>query len=192
MVIPFRWLLSLASFIIVTASKTNVTEQLPDDKMLSTLGLKLLHDSGPFLSRSKAFLKWRLLDAPLWAARVCCFERKGKFLGYVATRKLELNGLNYLVVIDFLMDTDMTLLEKLALRLWLTRQAIKSGVDILFTMINPNSKASRVCVGFPFIRIPDKFLPHRTPIFFRANNVKNHDVVSERKTHMTLADIDYF
>ena len=188
---PFRWLISFTAIIIMAVTKTELAERLPDDKMLSVLSLKLLHNSGPLLSRSRAFLKWRLIDAPLWTAKVYCFECKGKSLGYIASRTLELNGLNYLVVVDFLIDTDITIFERLALRLWLIRQGIKSGADALFTMINPISKASRTCVGFPFIKIPDKFLPHRTPIFFRENGVESRDIESDIQTHMTLADIDY-
>ena len=190
--LPFRYLISFAAIAMISTAKIDISKRLPDDENLSELCLKLLHDSGPLLTRTKSFLKWRLIDAPLWKANVYCVERKGKFLGYIATRRLELNDLKHLVVIDFLLDTDITFYDRLALRLWLIRQAILSDVDALFTMINPMSKAAHTCVGFPMIRIPDKFLPHGTPIFFRANTNENQNVESDQMIHMTLADIDYF
>ena len=189
---PLRCLISFAAMVMIGATKIEISKRLPDDKMLSALSLKLLHDSGPILTRTKSFLKWRLIDAPLWANNVYCIERRGRFLGYIATRKLELNDLNHLVVIDFLLDTEMTLFDRLALRLWLIQQAVQADVDTLFTMINPVSKAARTCVGFPWMRIPDKFLPHGTPIFFRASGIDAREIESDRMTHMTLADIDYF
>lgn len=189
---PVRIVLNVAGISLMWLAKINVSEQLPSDEDLSALSSKLLHDSGPILTRSSAFLKWRLLDAPLWAADIYCIDRNGKHLGYVATRKLELNGLYHLVLIDFLLDTDMSLLERMALRLWLIRRAIKLDVDALFTMINPDSRVAGTCVGFPMIRISDKFLPHGTPIFFRAISDESMCLESARMTHMTLADIDYF
>lgn len=192
LITPFHWLISFLVTIFMVITKINFSERMPNDEMLSVLSSKLLLNSGSFFSRNESFLKWRLEDAPLWKAKVFCLERERCFLGYVATRSLELNGLSYLVVIDFFIDTDLTFLQRLTLRLWLMRQTIKSGNDAIFTMVNPSSNASGVCVGFPFIRIPDKYLPHRTPIFFRANDIESQFVESERKMHMTLADIDYF
>jgi hypothetical protein len=190
--IPFHWLVEFIAVKAILAAKFEISEQLPEEDKLSQLCLKSIHDSGPIFVRSKAYLKWRLIDAPLWSANVYCVERKGKFLGYIATRKLELNGLVFLVIIDFVLDMDMSFFDRMALRLWLIRQAIKSDVDVLFTMINPNSKTAHTCVGFPMISIPDKFLPHATPIFFRENGDKSQVINSVQYTHMTLADLDYF
>jgi hypothetical protein len=189
---PFLYLIRFVAVVMISIVKIDIIKKLPNDANLSEISLKLLDDSGPLLTRTKSFLKWRLIDAPLWNANVYCIERKGQFLGYIATRVLDLNGLKHLVLIDFLVDTDISFFDRFALRLWLIRQAILSDVDALFTMINPMSKAAHTCVGFPMIRIPDKFLPHGTPIFFRANSDENKNVETDRMTHMTLADIDYF
>ena len=189
---PFRYLIELITVVAIAVAKFEISERLPEDDVLTTLCLKSLHDSGPIIARNKAFLKWRFIDAPLWGANIYCVERWGKFVGYVATRKLELNGLSYLVLIDYVLDTDISFFDRLVLRLWLIRQAIKSDVDILFTMSNPSSKAARICAGFPLICIPDKFLPHGTPVFFRANKKESRFLETEKSTHMTFADIDYF
>ena len=46
-----------------------------------------------------------------------CVERKGRFLGYVVTRRLAFKALAFLVVVDFLLDPELTYFGRLALRL---------------------------------------------------------------------------
>ena len=188
---PFRWLIGLAAVVGIAVARLDVSVRLPDDDMLSQIFLKSLRNCGPMFARSEAFIKWRLIDAPLLTATVYCAERSGKFLGYVAIRRIELNGLTFLIIVDFLLDPDLTLFDRLALRSWLILQAIQSDVDALFTMINPRSRAARICVGFPLIRIPDKLLRHRTPIFVRSRGNESRFLETEASMHMTLADLDY-
>lgn len=191
-ILPLRWLAKLFAFAWLITSKLDVSERLPDDDMLSSLCSKSLKVSGPIFSRNKSFMKWRLIDAPAWASKVHCFEKKGTFLGYVAIRKFELEGLSYLAVVDILLDPDTTIFERVAIRSWLILEAINSGVDALFTMINPQSRAARKNIGAPLIRIPDTFLPHITPIYiWSSEGSKNRDVGKEESTYMTLADLDY-
>jgi hypothetical protein len=189
--LPLRWLAGLFAFIMFWVSKLNVSERLPDDDKLSLLCAKSLEVSGPVFARNKSFLKWRLIDAPRWAATVHCIERAGRFLGYVAIRKFELNGLSYLVIVDFLVDPDLPLFERLAIRSWLILEAIKLNVDALFTMINPQNKAARKAIGFPLVRIPDMFLPHETPIYAWSGGSQSSEFEIEKSTYMTLADLDY-
>jgi len=188
---PFRWLIGLVAVVGIAVARLDVCVRLPDDDMLSVIFFKSLRNSGPMFARSESFLKWRLIDAPVLAATVHCVERRGKFLGYVAIRKFEFNGLTFLVVVDFLLDPDLTLFDRLALRSWLVLQAIQADVDALFTMINPRSRAARICVGFPWLRIPDKLLSHGTPIFVRSRGDQSRFLETEAATHMTLADLDY-
>ena len=183
---PFRRLIGLVAVVGIAVARLDVSVGLPDDDMLYRLFLKSLRNSGPMIARSTSFLKWRLIDAPLLAATVHCVERSGTFLGYVATRKLEFKGLAFLIIVDFLLDPDLTLFDRLALRSWLILQAMKSDVDALFTMINPRSRAARICVGSPLIRIPDTLLPHETPIFVRSRGNEGRFLETEASTHITL------
>ena len=191
-ILPLRWLVGLFASIWLKVSKLDVSERLPDDDMLSSLCSKSLKVSGSSFTRNRSFIKWRFIDAPIWTAKVHCIERKGRFLGYVAIRKYELEGLSYLVIVDFLVDPDLTIFERLAIRCWLILKAIKSDVDALFTMINPKNKTARQGIGFPLVRIPDTFLPHRTPIFLWFGKNQSCDFEVEDSLYMTLADLDYF
>ena len=111
---------------------------------------------------------------------------------YIVIRQMELNGLNHLVLMDFILDPESPLFARIALRLWLIRQAIISHADTIFTMINPFSAIARKCVGFPFIAIPDSLLPHATPIFMRARIDETKELETDQSIHITLADLDYF
>lgn len=189
---PFRWLVVLFAYIAYLISGLDISQRAIRNDELEILCTKCLQQSGPHLSRTNAFLKWRFVDAPLWPATIYRIGRKGRFLGYIVTRKMELGGLNHLVLMDFIMDPDTSFFARIAMRLWLIRQAIMSQADSLFTMANPFSIIARTCVGFPLISIPDSLLPHATPIFMRARTDDNLKLESDRSIHMTLADLDYF
>jgi hypothetical protein len=65
-------------------------------------------------------------------------------------------------------------------------------VDAIFTMVNPHSMISRKCVGFPFVKIPDKLLPHASPIYMRPRTDEHKEFKTDKSIHMTLGDLDYF
>jgi hypothetical protein len=187
---PLRWLLQGIAYAAVSMTALDISEQMISDGELEKLSEKCLRQYGPHLARTNEFLKWRFVDAPLWPAAVYRIDGNGLFLGYVVTRKMTLGNLNHLVLMDFLIDPDASLWVCIALRLWLIGQAITSRADTLFTMINPLSAFARKCVAFPFISIPEKFLPHATPIFLREGADKSLGL--DRTMHLTLGDLDYF
>ena len=188
---PLRPLVALVANVGLTVTRLNVSERLPDDDTLSRLLLRSLRQSGPLLARSRAFLKWRFIDAPVFAATVYCIERGGKCLGYVATRTVGFDGLTVLVIVDFLLDPALTLLDRFTVRSWIIRRAMTLNVDALLTMANPRSRAALIAVGFPFLRIPDRYLPHETPIFLRSRGSENRFLETAESLHLTLTDLDY-
>jgi hypothetical protein len=189
---PFRWLLVLIAYMANSVASLDISQRAISNVELETLCTKCLHQSGPHLARTNAYLKWRFNDAPLWPATLCRVDRRGQFLGYIVTRKVELSGLNHLVLMDFVLDPDIPFVAQIALRLWLIRNAITSKSDALFTMVNSYCDIALKCVGFPLISIPDRLLPHATPIFIRTRGNDNEELESARTIHLTLADLDYF
>jgi len=187
---PFRRLIEGAAYLVGSAASLSIEEKPISDSELEALSEKSLRLSGPLLARTNEFLQWRFYDAPLWPATVYRIDRRGLFLGYVVTRKMELGNLNHFVLMDFLIDPDAPLFVYIALRFWLIAKAGASKADTLFTMINPCSAYSRKCVGFPLMGIPEKLLPHGTPIFVRAGADKSLDL--DGAMHLTLGDLDYF
>jgi hypothetical protein len=189
---PLRWLLVFTAYAVNSVASLDISQKAMNDDELEMLCLKCLRQSGPHLARTNAFLKWRFSDAPLWPGSVYRIDKKGQFLGYVVTRNVELGDLNHLVLMDFMVDPDTPLIAQIALRLWLIRKAITSKADVFFTMVNPLSTIARQCVGFPLLNIPDKFLPHATPIFMRSRMDETKELETDQSIHLTLADLDYF
>ena len=189
---PVRWLLLAIADVVKFFSRLEISARAMDDEELETLSAKCLQQSGPHLVRTNAFLKWRFTDAPFWSATIFRIDRKGHFLGYAVTRKMELGGLSHLVLMDFMLDLDASFIARVALRFWLVRQTITSQADALFTMVNSYNSMARKVAGFPLMPILDRFLPHTTPIFIRprSNDLKKFE--ADRSIHMTLADLDYF
>ena len=189
---PLRWLLSIISFVVNSVAKVDISPRVMDDNALAVLFTKCLHQSGPLLARTNAFLKWRFTDTPLWPATVYRVDRNGQLLGYIATRKLELSGLSHYVLMDFVLDPETPFFVQIALRLWLIQSAIRSKVDTLYTMVNSFNGIARKLAGFPLVSIPDRLLPHATPIFVRYRSNEKSDPETDRTIHLTLADLDYF
>lgn len=189
---PLRWLLAAIAVLAVKLARLVIRPRPVEDAELAALSTKCVERSGPHLARTAAFLKWRFADAPLWPATVYRIDRRGQFLGYVATRKVVLGGLVHLVLMDFLLDLDAPLVARLALRLWLIGQAIHARADALFTLVNPKCQAARSVVGFPLFPIPDKVLPHATPIFVRPSSADGTPLAGDGTIHLTLGDLDYF
>ncbi|MDC1227851.1 hypothetical protein N8Z34_02595 [Oceanospirillaceae bacterium] len=189
---PFRWFLLAMSYAVNFVVRLEITENLMSDDEIETLCAKCLRKSGSHLTRSNAFLNWRFRDAPIWPAMISRVDRKGHFLGYVVTRKVVLDGQSHFVLMDFILDPTVPYCASFSLRLWLIRKAILSCSDVFFTMANPFSNIASKCIGFPFINIPEKLLPHATPIFMRARTNDSDQMESDQSIHLTLADLDYF
>jgi hypothetical protein len=189
---PFRWLLGAISTAMMSMAKVTVSSDPVDDDALTALCKRCALESGPLLERSNAYLKWRFEDAPLWAAKVHRVEHKRRFVGYIAARKFELHGVHFLVLMDFVLDPDLNSIAQIAVRMWLVKDAIDCGADAVFTMINPYNGVARKCAGLPLIRVPERLLPQKAPVFFRSRSERSRSLERERAVHLTLADLDYF
>ena len=189
---PFHWLFGRITDASIAMARLDISDRIMKDEEIEAVCKKCLQQSGAHLERTNAFLKWRFIDTPLWSASIYRIDRKGEFIGYIVIRQMELNGLNHLVLMDFILDPESPLFARIALRLWLIRQAIISHADTIFTMVNPFSAIAIKCVGFPFVTIPDNLLPHATPIFMRARIDETKELEADQSIHITLADLDYF
>jgi len=58
--------------------------------------------------------------------------------------------------------------------------------------LNPLSISSKRFIGFPWIKIPEKYLPHKTPIFIHIKDAAMVNMENLSNIHVTLADLDYF
>jgi hypothetical protein len=189
---PWGWLIDILAYAALRGSKLSVSQHAMSDSELETLSKKCLGQTGPHLARTTDYLKWRFRDAPLWPATVSRLDCEGQFLGYVATRCVELKGINHFVLMDMLLDPEIPRMTLIALRFWLLRQVVSSRADAFFTMLNPFNTMVRKLIGFPIIRIPERLLPHKTPIYMRVRRQEFIELTADRSIHVTLADLDYF
>lgn len=192
LIAPFRWLLGAISTALMSLAKVTVSSGPVDEEALTALCKRCALESGPLLERSSAYLKWRFGDAPLWAAKVHRVEHRRRFVGYMAARKLELHGVHFLVLMDFVLDPNLNPIAQIAVRMWLVKEAMDCGADAVFTMINPYNRVARKCAGLPLIRVPERLLPQKAPVFFRSRSERSRSLERERAIHLTLADLDYF
>jgi hypothetical protein len=92
---------------------------------------------------------------------------------------------------DFVMRRNLTRMEKIAIKLLVVKYALKLTSDVLFTLANTNNPALRWLRGLPFIIIPDRLLPHPTPIFIHSSE-EIYPSSNHKSIYLTLADLDYF
>ena len=142
--------------------------------------------------RDSQFLKWRFLQSPLWKAKILYLYKDSKLCGYVVLRNVELEGIKFTVVMDFTLNETFNALQLFCLRCSLICMALNYGDDMVFTLLNPLSRASKKFIGFPWIKIPERYMPHRTPIFLHINDPSRVNLENPSNIHVTLGDLDYF
>ncbi len=192
LLVPFYLLFLFFTYVFCQTLRLDISNRPISDIELGNLSDSCVKQSGPQLLRSNEFLKWRFNDSPLWSGSIFRIERCGHFMGYVVTRKVKLGNLNHQVLMDFLISSEIPSAASFSIRLWLISNAIKSGSDTFFTMVNYKNTLVKRFINFPLLMIPDKFLPHPTPIFVRSSCKLNKKFESDSSMHITLSDLDYF
>lgn len=147
--------------------------------------------AGPHLRRDRAFLDWRFRDAPSPAVVHWVRMREGA-TGYVALATVTLGGLRAMGVQDVMLPRPPRGLEGLALRLMVMAAASRSGGGVVIGLWNPAAPLSRWMTGLPFIRVPERLLPHASPIFVAPVPGSAADADDLRGAYLALADLDYF
>ncbi len=170
----------------------NITiEKAPNSEKIVDIFQKFNTIAGPHFTRDSEFLDWRFNDGPLFKGRIYWVSVKGKHIGYFVLKKIDINNIDFLAIMDVIFCRPLTILEKIGLKLLIACIGIQENSDSIFTLNNSNNKCLKWLSSFPFVRIPDKFLPHSTPIFTHfSSEVFNCDVLGG--TFYTLADLDYF
>lgn len=190
LVSPWRWVLRASAHVMGAVSGVKFAAE-PSNSVMSEIFEEYRQHAGAHFERSQRFLKWRFSEGPLFNGKVEWVWSQGECLGYLAFKQVTLGGLVVFVILDAVLRRRLTLKEAIALKFLAARLAIESSCDAVFTLVNIESAALKWLKGFPFIHIPDRHLPHPTPIFIHASNgfgsLKNKNDI-----FFTLADLDYF
>ncbi|WP_295979534.1 hypothetical protein [uncultured Variovorax sp.] len=147
--------------------------------------------AGPHLVRDDAFIDWRFSKGTLFRGDVKWLWKKQECLGYLAFKRVELAGLKIMVIMDSVLSRPLTSGESVHLKLMAACVAADAGCDAVFTLANLQNPALKWMAGFPFAAIPERFLPHPTPIFVHAAEGKR-SAVARADLFFSLADLDYF
>lgn len=189
---PYRYLLLLLCGIARIFFKFKITEKEPDKTILDALCREEGIKNDREMVRDSNFLKWRYSTSPLWLAKILYLYSGSRLCGYVVLRNVELEGLRLTVVMDFCLHKEFNPIQLLCLRFSIIRIAQTYGDDMVFTLVNPASKASGKFIGFPWIKIPERLMPQKTPIFVHINDPAMVDLENQANFHITLGDLDYF
>jgi hypothetical protein len=188
---PWRLTLRVVAEAFRKLSQLEFRTDIPAATELHEVKTYLSSLGSPHFDRDPNFLRWRFLEGPLLKGQLVCLYKANQFCGYVASRRVGFEGIELLLLMDFAPARSLTRTERLAVRLELLARAVREGADVVLTMMNPYSKVAAEILGFPFIRLPDRFLPHQTPIYVRP--LRETDALHGLDSmYITLADIDYF
>jgi len=147
--------------------------------------------AGPHLERDDSFVEWRFSKGTLFRGDVKWLWKKEECLGYLAFKPVELGGLKIMVIMDSVLSRPLSAGESVHLKLMAARVAADDGCDAVFTIANLQNPALKWMSGFPFVGIPDRYLPHPTPIFVHAAEGKR-GALERPDLFFSLADLDYF
>lgn len=147
--------------------------------------------AGPHLRRDDAFLDWRFRDAPA-ASPVEWLRLRDGASGYVALAAVTLAELSAVAIQDLMLPRPPRRLEGLALRLIVMAAASRTGAGVVIGLWNPASRMSRWMTGLPFVRVPERLLPHASPIFVSSAPGTSVAADGLRGAYLALADLDYF
>lgn len=190
--IPYRYLVLLLCRTAAIFFDFKITTEKPDDTCFDEFCQKEAIKNDCEMVRDTQFLKWRYLQSPLWQAKILYLHKDSQLCGYVVLRNVVLEGMKFTVVMDFALNETVNTLQLLFLRCSIIRMALNHGDDMVFTMLNPLSRASKNFIGFPWVKIPEGYLPHRTPIFIHVNDPAIANLENQSSIHLTLGDLDYF
>jgi hypothetical protein len=187
---PWRLLIRAAATIAAAAGGLKFGPP-PEMKEQACIFQRFREYAGPHLERDKSFLRWRFTEGPLFRADVKWVWLRNECLGYVALKQVELAGLMIMVMVDCVLSRPLASGERVALKLMAARMAANARCDAIFTIANIANPALKWIDGFPFFRIPDKYLPHPTPIFVHASG-EGRALLQRGDLFFSLADLDYF
>lgn len=190
LVTPWRWGVRGSASFASLVSAVSFAEE-PEKDRVSKILQKFSEGAGLHFERSSEFLEWRFRAGPISKSDLLWIYSRQECLGYIATRKVSISGLDVLVILDSVLSRPMGTLESAAIKLLCAREGVLKNCDAVFCLANMSNNALGWWGKLPYFRIPDKFLPHPTPIFTHATNGLI-SVTDQERFFLTLADLDYF
>ena len=185
---PYKILLVILGKFLTNLTKINFSNQPLDQENIFSQFKKR---TGPHFERSKAFNYWRFNSGPIFNGEIYWIWKYKECLGYLVFKKTEIRHINFYVLMDIIFIRDLSVFEKITIKFLMIKLAIINNCDALFMMVNLKNSSVNWLKGAPFFKIPDRYLPHSTPIFIHTKLPENMFHKYEN-IFFTLADLDYF
>jgi hypothetical protein len=186
--VPYKFFFVFLQKIICSFTKIKFSDQPVDQNSIFD---KFRIRTGPHFERNQAFNYWRFATGPIFNGEIHWVWNNKECLGYLVFKKTKINHMSFYVVMDIIFTRDLSAFEKISVKLLMIKLAILSNCDALFVLVNLKNSSLSWIKGMPFFTIPDRYLPHSTPIYMHttlSENVFN----KYENIFFTLADLDYF
>ena len=116
--------------------------------------------------RDEAFLRWRFASSPVFDYRIYFMRKKERLIGYVVTRKTRYAGYYCSFIVDAFATRDCSAQNWRSVRWKLVSiESQKGGANIMLMLGDDRVGGVHQLAGFPFFRVPVRFLPQPTPVF---------------------------
>jgi hypothetical protein len=181
---------TICSIFYLINTFNDVRFQILDCQEISNDDFEYFSGNQNSLLKTSELFSWRFFDSPYKYEVFRIFESNVN-IGFIVIRQARFNGLNFLIIMDFIPNQKLTFIKILKLKLKLVSLAFDYKVDALFGMFNAQNNIGRAFFKFPFFKVPDHFLPHRTPIFISSINT-DLNLDGFNKMYFSLSDLDYF
>ena len=184
--------LTIYHFSKIVAGNISFKESEPDKESYEKLYENNIDPNVLTIEHDWQFIKWRYISAPLWKPVYLKILHNKVYSGHIVMRNVDINKINILTIVDYIVDKKLTKFQLFFIRVKLITLCMSKKSDAIFTLINNNCKDALRILGFPFLKIDDHYLPHKTPIFVHANNSNMEGFENDSRTKITLGDLDYF
>lgn len=143
------------------------------------------------MDRGIEYYKWRFFDHPL-EYKCLAVQNKSEVVSCFFVRQTEFEELTAFLLMDFLpIRSNGRKTSPFRVILALIKFALGTRSDIIFTLANFNSSFANDHLTYPLFSIPERILPHPTPVFLHKPP-RPIDAEVLKTMYFTLADLDYF
>jgi hypothetical protein len=150
------------------------------------LDLRKTYENIPRFDRTDLFYKWKFKNSQKY--KIIKIYNNDNFLGYIILLHIDYNEKKISMIYDYFIKEECTKKQIKTL----IYQAIKESnisSDFLLISGNKNSPIYKMIKIFPFIKLPDKLLPHSSYFYGRSSN---RGIKHINKFHHCLIDQDWF
>jgi len=142
------------------------------------------------ITRDREFLAWRYAASPQ-GFREIVLKSRGRDAAKAVYRVATHQGVTAVTVMDILIARHLSIPERAAIVGALRAAARREGAALVYYLGNFRNPVVRHVAAVGFVTIPDRFLPHASPVFaYALRPPVTPEIIAGM--YLTLGDLDYF